>query len=74
MFRAASRGSQPPGKAGRRLQGQRGEAQGLYKKTAVGGLNLALSGLLISQAFQMSGSSSSVLIRWVTWSRCTWPR
>lgn len=61
MFRAASRGSQPPGKAGRRLQGQSGEAQGLYKKTAVWGQNLALSGLLISQASQMSGSSSSVL-------------
>lgn len=61
MFRAASRGSQPPGKAGQRLRGQRREAQGLYKKTAVWGLNLALSGLLISQASQMSGSSSSVL-------------
>ena len=61
MFRAASRGSQPPGKAGRRLQGQSGEAQGQNKKTAIWGLNLALSGLLISQAFQMSGSSSSVL-------------
>lgn len=61
MFRAASRGSQPPGKAGRRLQGQSGEAQSQNKKTAIWGLNLALSGLLISQAFQMSGSSSSVL-------------
>lgn len=60
MFRAASRGSQPPGKAGQSLQGQR-EAQRLYKKTAVWGLSLAVSGPLTSQASQMSGSSSSVL-------------